>query len=116
MAAVKQWDDGFNTGDVKSAVVACADQTSIIDDIPPHEWHGPGGCSKWMNDAEDFFKKNEMTNVVSTLANLGTSMSRVTVPMWSFRPLLPTRRRASRLRTSLRQLRCPCRKPHPVGA
>ena len=45
MAVVKQWDDGFNTGDIKSAVVACADQTSIIDDIPPHEWHGTGGCS-----------------------------------------------------------------------
>jgi ketosteroid isomerase-like protein len=67
MAVVNQWDDGFNTGDVKVAVVACADQTSIIDDFPPHEWHGTGGCAKWMNDAEAFFKKNEMTNVVSTL-------------------------------------------------
>jgi hypothetical protein len=67
MAVVKQWDDGFNTGEIKSAVAACADQTSIIDDIPPHEWHGTGGCTKWMNDAEDIFKKNEMTKVVSTL-------------------------------------------------
>jgi len=67
MAVVNQWDDGFNTGDVKVAVVACADQTSIIDDFPPHEWHGTDGCAKWMNDAEAFFKKNEMTNVVSTL-------------------------------------------------
>jgi ketosteroid isomerase-like protein len=67
MAVVKQWDDAFNTGDTKSALAACADQTSIIDDLPPHEWHGAGGCSRWMHDADAFFKKNEMTNVVSTL-------------------------------------------------
>jgi len=67
MAVVKQWNDGFNTGDTKSALAACADQTSIIDDVPPHEWHGAGGCSKWMNDADAFFKKNEMTDLVSTL-------------------------------------------------
>jgi ketosteroid isomerase-like protein len=67
MVVVKQWNDGFNTGDTKSALAACADQTSIIDDVPPHEWHGAGGCSKWMNDADAFFKKNEMTDMVSTL-------------------------------------------------
>jgi len=68
MAVVNQWDDGFNKGDMKSAVAACADQTSIIDDLAPHEWHGAGACSKWMKDAAAFFKKNEMTNVVSTLS------------------------------------------------
>ena len=67
MAVVKQWNDGFSTGDTKSALAACADQTSIIDDIPPHEWHGVGSCSKWIKDADAFFKKNEMTDMVSTL-------------------------------------------------
>ena len=47
MAIMHQWVDGFNNGDMKSWVTTCADQTSIIDDIPPHEWHGAGGCSKW---------------------------------------------------------------------
>lgn len=67
MAAVKRWTDGFNTGDIKSALAVCADQTSIIDDLPPYEWHGAGGCSQWMSDADAFFKKNEMTDMVSVL-------------------------------------------------
>jgi ketosteroid isomerase-like protein len=67
MAVVNQWNDGFNKGDTKSALAACADQTSIIDDLPPHEWHGAGACSKWMKDADAYFKKNEITDAVSTL-------------------------------------------------
>ena len=38
MAPVHQFVDGFNKGDTKSALAACADQTSIIDEFPPHEW------------------------------------------------------------------------------
>lgn len=42
MAPVQQFIDGFNKGDFKTAAAACAEQTSIIDDFPPHEWHGAG--------------------------------------------------------------------------
>src|SRR5689334_19587472 len=58
MAVVRQFVDGFNKGDTKTALAACADQTSIIDDFPPHEWHGAGACSKWMNDDDAYAKKN----------------------------------------------------------
>lgn len=67
MSAVQKWDDGFNTGDIKMASVWCADETSIIDDLPPHEWHGAGACSRWMGDALEFFKKTGLTDVKSTL-------------------------------------------------
>ncbi len=45
MAPVHQFIDGFNKGDVKTAVAACADQTSIIDEFAPYSWDGPGACS-----------------------------------------------------------------------
>jgi ketosteroid isomerase-like protein len=67
MAVLHQWVDGFNKGDMKSSVATCADQTSIIDDIPPHEWHGAGGCSKWWDDFNAFTKANEITNGNVTL-------------------------------------------------
>jgi ketosteroid isomerase-like protein len=67
MAVMHQWVDGFNKGDMKSSVATCADQTSIIDDIPPHEWHGAGGCSKWWDDFNAFTKANEITNGNVTL-------------------------------------------------
>jgi hypothetical protein len=68
MAVLHQWVDGFNKrGDMKSALATCADQTSIVDDIPPHEWHGAGACSQWLNDFDAFAKTHEITDGVVTL-------------------------------------------------
>jgi len=67
MAAAKQFVDGFNKGDIKSAVAACADQTSIIDDFAPHHWNGPGACAKWADDFGAFAKANGVTDGVVTL-------------------------------------------------
>jgi ketosteroid isomerase-like protein len=66
MAVVKQWSDAFNAGDAKSALATCAEQTSILDDVPPHEWHGVGACSRWMADDAAFMKKNEITHATVT--------------------------------------------------
>jgi hypothetical protein len=37
MVTVNQLVGGFNKGDTKTAAAACAAQTSIIDEFPPHE-------------------------------------------------------------------------------
>lgn len=62
MATVHQFVDGFNKGDTKSALAACADQTSIIDEFPPHEWHGAGACAKWADDYDANAKKDGITD------------------------------------------------------
>jgi hypothetical protein len=62
MASVHQFIDGFNKGDVKSALAACADQTSIIDEFAPYEWHGAGACANWANDFDADAKKNGITD------------------------------------------------------
>jgi hypothetical protein len=46
ISVIHRWVDGFNNADAKLAVSTCADQTSMIDDFPPHEWHGTGACAK----------------------------------------------------------------------
>lgn len=68
MVLVHQFVDGFNKGDTKTALAACADQTSIIDEFPPHEWHGVGACAKWMNDYDVDAKKNGITDGIVTLS------------------------------------------------
>jgi ketosteroid isomerase-like protein len=68
MVPVHQFVDGFNKGDTKTALAACADQTSIIDEFPPHEWHGAGACAAWANDYVADAKKNGITDGVVTLA------------------------------------------------
>jgi hypothetical protein len=67
MAPVQQFVDGLNKGDAKSAVAACAAETSIIDEFPPHEWHGADACTKWMSDFDADAKKNGITEPVVTL-------------------------------------------------
>lgn len=67
MATLRQFIDGFNQGNVESALAACAEQTSIIDEFPPYEWHGAGSCAKWASDFDAYVKKNGMTGPVVTL-------------------------------------------------
>ena len=62
MAVMKQWSDAFNKGDAKSALATCAGETSILDDVPPHEWHGAGACARWMTDDAAFMKKNAISH------------------------------------------------------
>lgn len=67
MAPVRQFVDAFNEGDMKAAVAACVDATSIIDEFPPHEWHGAGACQRWMNDYDADSKKSGITDGIVTL-------------------------------------------------
>jgi len=67
MVPVHQFVDGFNKGDTKTAVAACAEQTSIIDEFPPHEWHGMGACLNWANDYDADARKNGITDGMVTI-------------------------------------------------
>jgi len=67
MVPLHQFIDGFNKGDLKTALAQCAEQTSIIDEFPPHEWHGSGACSTWVNDFDADAKKNGITDGMVTL-------------------------------------------------
>jgi ketosteroid isomerase-like protein len=67
LAPINQFVDGFNKGDTKTALAACADETSILDEFPPHEWHGAGACARWLTDFDTDAKKNGITDGVVTL-------------------------------------------------
>jgi hypothetical protein len=49
MHTVNQFIDAFNKGDEKTASALCSDISSIVDELPPYEWHGAGACAAWMN-------------------------------------------------------------------
>jgi hypothetical protein len=67
MAPVRQFINGFNSGDVKMAKEACTDNLIIIDDFPPHAWDGSEAISKWLNDLQMFGKKNGSSDWFLTL-------------------------------------------------
>lgn len=61
MATLQKLVDAFNKGDTKTLVAGCTDEMCIIDEFPPHEWHGAGTCSKWLADYDTDAKKNGIT-------------------------------------------------------
>jgi hypothetical protein len=67
MAVVRQWTGLFNKDTATSALAACADETSIIDDIPPYVWFGSGACSSWLSALDAESKKSTVTDLSSTL-------------------------------------------------
>jgi ketosteroid isomerase-like protein len=68
MSTVNQFVSSFNKGDTKGVVATCADQTAIIDEFPPHEWHGAQACSTWVNDYDADAKRNRITDGFVTLS------------------------------------------------
>jgi len=67
MVPVQQFVEGFNKSDAKMAEAACAEEAWIIDDFPPHVWHGAGAASKWFMAYEAYAKANSMSEAVVTL-------------------------------------------------
>ena len=67
LGSIHRFIDGFNKGDLKTIEAVCADQTSILDEFPPHEWHGPGACARWVGDYDVDAKKNGITDGIVTL-------------------------------------------------
>jgi hypothetical protein len=53
MAPIRQFIDGFNTGDTHSAFAAYEDgDITIIDEFSPHRWTGPNAAKDWATDYE----------------------------------------------------------------
>src|ERR1700761_7595745 len=58
---VRQFIDGFNTGDLKSAYAAYASgEITIVDEFAPHRWTGPHAAQDW---AADYEKHAQATGV-----------------------------------------------------
>lgn len=63
MAVLNQWNDT----DATKAAAACADEASVVDDIPPYEWRGPGACTNWAKDFDAFAQRNGIAEPKGTL-------------------------------------------------
>ena len=61
-ARVQAFVDAFNKGDNDQMKALCADETAILDEFPPYEWHGAGACLKWGEDYVKDAEKNGITD------------------------------------------------------
>jgi hypothetical protein len=64
---IKQFIDGFNTGDVKTAYAAYAPGTiTIVDEFAPHRWVGPNAAHEWAADYDEHAKATGVTDGIVT--------------------------------------------------
>lgn len=67
MATVRQFVGSFNKGDEKGMIAACAAPAWIVDDFPPHNWHGPTACADWLRAYDADAAKNGIAGGVVTM-------------------------------------------------
>ena len=95
MAPVHQFVDGFNKGDINSALATCVDEVSIIDEFAPYRWSGAGACSMWRRPMMPTSKRTASPMASLPSANPGTSMLWAITPMSSSPQPTPGSRTAS---------------------
>ena len=54
---------------LETALAMCDAQVSILDEFPPHEWHGPTACADWW---KALLAYNEKSGITDGDATLGT--------------------------------------------
>ena len=60
---IRQFIDGFNTGDVQSAYAAYATgDITIVDEFAPHRWTGPHAAQEWAADYDKHAKATGVTD------------------------------------------------------
>ena len=66
-APIHQFIDSLNKSDVQSAGAVYAPDASILDDFPPHYWHGATAFADWDRDLEAGLQHDGATDLVVKL-------------------------------------------------
>ena len=60
VAAVHRYLDNLDKPEITLAM--CDSPVSILDEFPPHEWHGPTACADWWKALNAYNEKNGITD------------------------------------------------------
>jgi ketosteroid isomerase-like protein len=67
VATVHQFFDNVDEKTLPKALAVCDSPVSILDEFPPHVWHGPTACADWFKGLVDYNQKSGITDGVATL-------------------------------------------------
>ena len=62
IAVVHRFLDNLDRDHLQTALALCDSPVSIIDEFPPHEWHGPTACADWYHALVAYNEKNGITD------------------------------------------------------
>src|SRR5712692_11513972 len=61
-AAVHRYFDNLDKDKLETALTMCDSHVAILDEFPPHEWHGPTACADWWKALNAYNEKNGITD------------------------------------------------------
>jgi ketosteroid isomerase-like protein len=67
VAAVHQYFDNLDNDKLQTSLAMCDSYVSILDEFPPHAWHGATACADWWKDFNAYNEKNGITDPVAAL-------------------------------------------------
>jgi ketosteroid isomerase-like protein len=67
VAAVHRYFDNLGKDTLETALAMCDSHVSILDEFPPHEWHGATACADWWKELDAYDEKNGITDGNATL-------------------------------------------------
>jgi hypothetical protein len=70
--AVHRYLDNLDSDKLQTALAMCDSQVSILDEFPPHEWHGPTACADWWKGLLAYNEKSGITDGDATLGKAWT--------------------------------------------
>jgi hypothetical protein len=65
--AVHRYFDNLSASKLGTALAMCDSHVSILDEFPPHEWHGPTACADWWKELLAYNDKNGITGMDGAL-------------------------------------------------
>ena len=70
--AVNRYLANLDTDKIQTAVAMCDPEVSILDEFPPHAWHGPTACADWWKGLLAYNEKSGITDGDATLGKTWT--------------------------------------------
>lgn len=67
VAAVHQYFDNLDKDKLQTSLAVCDSDVSILDEFPPHVWHGANACADWFKAWNTYNENNGITDAVATL-------------------------------------------------
>ena len=65
--AVNRYLANLDPDKIQTAVAICDSEVSILDEFPPHEWHGATACADWWKGLLAYNEKSGITDADATL-------------------------------------------------
>ena len=67
VAAVHRYVDNLDPNKLETALAMCDAEVSILDEFPPHEWHGATACADWYKGLLAYNGKSGISDGDATL-------------------------------------------------